>query len=110
MINKIQIIVLLLSISDIVLTGLYIHTFHKKFPDLDYTVLEANPIIKLALKRFSIPIAMIIGGLITFSILTLLILSAQDKWHYFFLGALMMMNIYHFLNFSQLIALKGAGG
>jgi hypothetical protein len=110
MLNKIQIVILVLSLFDLGATYLYVNTFHAKFPQLDYTTLEANPILKTAWKNFGLTKGMIIGGAIVFSILFLIVYGASEKWQYFLFGLLVMMCVYHFLNFSQLAALKPAGG
>ena len=108
MINWIQIIVLILSVLDLTATYFYVSTFKTEFPKLDYTVLEANPILRISWKLWGLNIGMIIGGLIVISLLSLIVLSAKIEWQYFLFGALCMMLIYHFLNFTQLAALKPA--
>lgn len=102
----IQIAILLLSIIDITATHFYVSTFHAKFPKLDYTQLEANPILRFSWKTFGLKLGSIIGGIIVFSILFLLIYNINPKWQYFFLGMLTMMVVYHLLNFNQLAMLK----
>jgi len=106
MITKLQIIILILSVIDLGATFLYISTFHNKFPQLDYTTLEANPILRMAMKNLGLVKGMIVGGLIVFAILVLLVLTIPDKWQYYLSGVFTMMIVYHFLNFSQLANLK----
>jgi len=108
MISKLQIIILILSLLDLTATYLYASSFHTKFPQLDYKTLEANPIIRTSWKLFGLNLGMIIGGVIVLALLSLLVLSISDKWQYYLCGALSMMIIYHFLNFSQLANLKPA--
>jgi hypothetical protein len=108
-INKIQIIILILSIIDITATHFYVSTFHAKFPQLDYTTLEANPILRFSWKTFGLKLGSIIGGVIVFSILAMIVYNMNNNWQYFFLGLLTMMVIYHSLNFTQLAALKPVG-
>lgn len=109
MINKLQIIIIILSLVDLTATYFYITTFHAQFPTLDATKLEANPILRMAMQKFGIKLGMIIGGVIVFSILCLIIFSAELNWLWFLTGVLSMMVIYHLLNFSQLVAMKGVG-
>lgn len=109
MIKTIQILILIMSLIDLGATYFYVSTFHTKFPTLDYTTLEANPILKMAWKNLGLGKGMIVGGLIVFSILTLLVFSMSEKWQWFFAGTLSMMIIYHLLNFSQLARLNPAG-
>lgn len=108
MINKVQVIILILSVLDLTATYFYVSTFNAKFPKLDYTTLEANPILRMAWKRFGLQTGMIIGGAIVFALLTLVALTATEKWQAYLAGVLSMMIIYHFLNFTQLAALKPA--
>lgn len=109
MIKLIIIAIIILSLLDLGATYLYINSFHKKFPTLDYTTLEANPILKLCMKYFGLTKGMLIGGIIVLVILLLIVFSLVEKWAYYLAGAFTMMLIYHFLNFSQLLALKPAG-
>ena len=108
MITKLQILLLAMSLIDLGATFFYVSTFHTKFPTIDYTTLEANPILRMAWKQFGLHWGMIIGGIIVFGIFALLIFTIQDKWKQFFAGALSMMIIYHILNFSQLARMKPA--
>lgn len=104
--NKLIIIILIMSLIDLGATYLYVSSFHQKFPTLDYTVLEANPILRYSWKTLGLNLGMIVGGLIVFAILTLIVLNIPEKWLYYLSGVFTMMIIYHFLNFSQLAQLK----
>lgn len=109
MIKLIIIVILVMSILDLGATYAYVNAFHTKFPNLDYTSLEANPILKMAMKQFGLTKGMIIGGIIVFAILLLIVLSAAESWLYYIAGLFSMMIVYHFLNFAQLAALKPTG-
>lgn len=104
--KTIQIIILLLSLVDLTATYFYVNTFHTKFPGLDYTSLEANPILRLSWKQFGLGLGMIIGGAIVFTLVFLLITNIKENWLYFFAGSLCMMIVYHMLNAIQLSNLK----
>jgi len=104
MLTKIQIAILVLSLIDLTASFLYVNTFHTKYPQADYTQIEANPIIKMALKHLGIVKGMIFGGLIVFGIMFLLVLSMKENFHYYLAGVLSMMCIYHLLNFNLLRA------
>jgi hypothetical protein len=104
--KTIQIIILIMSLLDLGATWMYASTFHQKFPKLDYTTLEANPIIRMSWKQWGLNTGMIIGGLVVFAILLIVVLSMEEKWLYYLAGVFSMMIIYHFLNFAQLAALK----
>ena len=98
-----------MSLIDLGTTYLYANSFHNKFPKLDYTILEANPIIKYSWKTLGLNLGMIVGGLIIFAILFLITMNLSEKWLWYLMGVFTMMIIYHFLNFSQLAALKPVG-
>lgn len=106
MITKLQILIMVMSLIDLGATYFYVSTFHTKFPQLDYTSLEANPILRMSWKQFGLNTGMIVGGLVVFALLSLVALTAPEKWQIYLAGVLSMMIIYHFLNFSQLAALK----
>ena len=108
MITKLQIAILVMSLLDLTATYLYVSTFHTKFPKLDYTTLEANPILKMSWQKFGLNTGMIVGGLIVFAILFLITFTASEKWQIYLAGVFTMMIIYHFLNFTQLAQLKAA--
>ena len=102
----IRIIILILSVIDLSLTYKYLKTFKDMFPEKDYTLLEANPIIKLCLKKFGFPTGMFISAPIIFILLFIAIVIISTEWHYFAMGLFVMMIIYHFCNLNQLKALK----
>jgi hypothetical protein len=109
MIKTIVIIILIMSLVDLTATYFYVSTFKNKFPQLDYTALEANPILKTSWKLFGLQKGMIIGGLLVIALLSLIVLSVSEKWQYYLLGLFSMMIVYHLLNFAQLAALKPVG-
>ncbi|HED05839.1 MAG TPA: hypothetical protein ENI61_04050 [Ignavibacteria bacterium] len=102
MLNKIQLIILGLSLSDLIASYFYINIFHKKYPKQDPTIIEANIIIKLFIKKLGIKKGMIFGELIIFAIMLLIVLNINSNSQYFLLGTLSMMLIYHLLNFNLL--------
>lgn len=108
MIKLIIIILITLSLLDLGATYLYLNSFHKKFPLLDYKTLEANPVFRLAMSHFGLTKGMLIGGIIVFAILLLIVFSLTEKWLYYLAGVFTMMLVYHFLNFSQLANIKPA--
>jgi len=102
----IRIIIIFLSIVDLSLTHKYLKTFKNMFPDKDYTLLEANPIIKLALRKFGFPKGMYVSIPFLFILLIIAICIISTEWLYFAMGLYVMMVIYHFCNLNQLKALK----
>ena len=105
MLTKLQIIIIVLSLLDLTASYFYVSTYHDKFPNANYTQIEANPILKMSLNLFGIEKGMIFGGLIVFSIMLLVILTLKINFHYYLAGVLSMMLIYHLLNFNLLRAM-----
>ena len=102
----IQIIILLMSLADLGLTYLYLHSYHTMYPENDYTKLEGNPILKISMQKLGLEKGMLLGAVIVFGIVILLTISMSEKMLYFFAGVFSMMNIYHYLNW---VVLKGGG-
>lgn len=102
MITKIQIIILVLSLLDLTASFLYVNQFHNKYPNQDPTIIEANPILKYAIRVFGINIGMLVGGLIVFGIVLLLTLNLKVNYLYYIAGLFSMMIVYHVLNFRLL--------
>ena len=95
-----------MCLIDIVATYNYVATFNKKYPNIDYKQLEANPILRTSWKLWGLKIGSFIGGVIVFSLVFFLIFTISINWKWFFSGVFAMMLIYHMLNWSQLIRLK----
>ena len=108
MIDIIIPIILIMSIIDIVATYNYVNTFNKKFPKLNYKKLEANIIVRYCWDKLGMKIGSIAAGLITFTILIILVSLVTENNRYFIAGALFMMLIYHLLNYEQLKTIKNA--
>lgn len=102
MIEKIQLVVLVLALIDLTCSFLYISEFSKKNPNQDPSVIEANPILKKSIQTFGIKPGMILGGIITFGILILILFNIGTNGAWYLLGVYSMMLIYHILNFRLL--------
>lgn len=103
--NHIAVFVLILSLADLSATYFLVSTFHKKFPELDYTSMEGNPILRNAWKNFGLNWGMLIGGAVVFGLVNILVFSVEDRWQYFLCGMFSMMMLYHCLNYLQLTKL-----
>ncbi len=102
----IKAIILLLSMLDLFLSYKYLKQFIKLFPDKDYILLEANPIIKLCLKKFKFPKGMFIAIPLVIALWIFIIGMLDRDWLFFSCGALGMMIVYHYANFTQLKVLE----
>lgn len=105
----IPIIILVMCLIDLTATYNYVTTFHKKFPQLDYKSLEANPVLRKSWDIWGLNKGMIIGGIIVFLIVCVMVFTLTNEWRYFFMGVFSMMLIYHLLNWVQLSNLKPIG-
>ena len=103
MIKTIAIIILVLSLLDLTASYLYVNQFSKKYPTVDPTIIEANPILKYSMKHFGVQKGMIFGGIIVFAIVLLVSLSIKENGLYYMAGVFSMMLIYHTLNFKLLL-------
>lgn len=106
MLKTVVIVVMIMSLLDLGATYVYISTFAHKFPELDAISLEANPILKLAMRQLGIEKGMIFGGIVVFLLLLIIITSLPEKWQFFLAGVLATTLLVHLLNFNQLIGLK----
>ena len=102
----INIIILCMCLVDLVATYNYVATFNKKFPQLDYKQLEANPILRTSWKFWGLKLGTIIGGAFVFAMVFFLVFTISTNWKWFFTGVFSMMLIYHILNWVQLGNLK----
>lgn len=107
--DKIVIILMVMSLVDLTASYFYASTFHNMFPTKDYTQLEANPILSNSWKLWGLNKGMIIGGLAVFILLTIVAMSVPRDTKIYLTGVFTMMIIYHFLNFRLLAGLKPAG-
>lgn len=107
----VYIAIMVMSILDMLATYNYLKTFHKKFPKLDYTQLEANPLLRYWIKKKGMKQGMITGGIQVFLILCIVMyLLADLNWLYYMAGTFSMMLIYHFANSVQLSNMKPKRG
>lgn len=102
----IKIIIVMFSCLDLLLSYLYLKQFIRMFPNLNYTQLEANPIIKFLLLKYKFPKGMYLAIPLVILAWIVIVNLAEYRWLYFSLGLLGMMVIYHFVNFNQLKTLE----
>ena len=102
----IEYFVIPLSILDLFLSYLYLKQFIHLFPEKNYVLLEANPLIKLGLKWFGFPKGMFFSMPFVVGAWYIIITLLNTEWLSFACGMLTMMIMYHWLNFNQLKDLK----
>lgn len=99
-------LIILAFILDMFLTYKYLKVYKEKYPKCDWTLAEANPILKTSLKYWGLGNGMIYGGVIIFIMLLIILALINDNWRYFILGVYYMVNTYHFVNWNALKRLK----
>lgn len=99
MINQ---LIFLGCILDLVLTYKFLSVYKKKFPKKDYTVVEANPLIRNAIRSLGLVDGMILSGVIILAILGMLLIILPYHWKYFLAGVYYTMICFHLVNFLSL--------
>jgi len=82
----------------------------KKITKGDWTVIEANPIIRYFIRKFELGFGLLIGSGFIFFILLVIVSITPEKLHYFFAGIYYMMCAFHLLNFRALKRIKNQKG
>ena len=105
----IQMIVFMIVISfllDMVLTFHYVKIYKELYPKNDWTLAEANPILRSCLKKWGLVDGMVYGSIMIFFLLLFIITLLSENMRYFLLGFYVMTNIQHFVNWSAMKRLK----
>lgn len=84
----------------------YIKTYKNLYPKNDWTLAEANPILRFCLKSYGLEKGMVIGSIILFSFISILIVLLNENFRYLLLGMFIMGNIFHFVNWQAMKRLK----
>lgn len=98
------------SILDLFLTYKYLGEYKKKFPKKDWTVIEANPLIRYCVKAKGLGEGILVAGTVILFIFVGLINVLPERWKFFLAGTLYMMNVFHLLNFLAIKRIKLEGG
>lgn len=106
MIRLIYLFVVGLFIMDMLLTYRYVKAYKEMYPQSQWWLAEANPILKFLMKDFGLGWGMICGGTVIFFILIVSTRLLPDYYLMFLLGMYFMNNTYHFVNWSALKRLK----
>jgi len=102
----IEIFVFSTFLLDMFLTGLYLNEYKKRFPKNDWTLSEANPIIRACIRKWDLVDGVVYGGIIIFFILLLIMVLSPWKIRYFLGGIYSMAVLYHWVNFQALKRIK----
>lgn len=95
------------SVLDLLLTYKFLSIHRDKFPDKDYTVIEANPIIRIAIRMKGLGEGMLISATIILFIMGVVVVVAPENFKFFLSGALYMMIVFHLINFLAMKRMKG---
>jgi len=104
-----MIIIILITIAftlDMYLTYCYAQEYKKRFPDRDWTIVEANPIIRNSWRKMGMDNGSLFSFFIICIILFTIIKLISENWHYFLFGIYFMMCVFHYTNFNALRRLK----
>lgn len=91
---------------DMFLTYRLAQAYKNKFPDKDWTTIEANPIIRNSWRKFGLKNGSLVSCAIISLILFTILQFTSENWHYFFFGIYSMMCVFHYTNFKALERIK----
>lgn len=103
----IELVVMLGSVSDLILTYNFLKLYKEKFPKKDFLVVESNPLIKNRVRAKGLQEGMFQSAIIILSILIMLLHIIPIHWKYFLLGVYYMMVTFHLTNFLAIKRDKG---
>ncbi len=99
--------IMLGSFLDLLLTYKFLGLYKRKFPKKDWTVIEANPLIKYCVKTKGLNEGMFIAGSIILILALALVFVLSERWKFFLAGVYYMMVLFHLTNFLAISRLKG---
>ena len=103
--------VLGLFFIDMLFSYFYIKRFRERHPDKDWSVVEANPLLRYNIKTFGLEKGMIIGSIMLLTILGIILVYANNNFKFFLIGVYFMVNVQHVVNWNSLRFLdKQKGG
>lgn len=94
---------------DLLLTYNYLKLYKEKFPTKDYTVIEANPLIRYFIRTEGLRDGLIVSGAIILAIVAVFINLSNSEGKWFLAGAYYMMITFHITNFLAFKRLKIVG-
>jgi len=105
--TTIEILILIGSLLDLTLTYNYLKIYSQKFPQKDYVIIEANPLIRLLIRNSGLKEGMIQSAFIILPIILIVVYFLPSNLHYFLAGCFYMMITFHLSNFFALKRLEG---
>jgi len=102
MISIIYLLVIALFLCDMLLTFRYVKSYKNMYPKNDWILAEANPILRICMRKLGLGKGIFFGGGIIFAILIITVGVLPDYYGMFLLGMYFMANAYHFVNWQAL--------
>jgi len=103
----IEIAIIIGSILDLILTYNYLKIYKEKFPEKDFVVIEANPLIRYCVRTLGLKEGIFRSGFIILPILIALIYILPINWRYFLAGIYYTTITFHLTNFFAIRWMKG---
>ena len=98
-------VIMALSLTDLIMTGIYVNRYKKWQPEKPYKLIELNPLLVFLWNNFGFAVGMVLGGII---LLSLNYLIAKNTYWLIpaIIGVVLILNILnHFKNFGLLASL-----
>ena len=99
----IEAVIIVGLVIDLILTYNYLRVYRQKFPNKDFAIIEANPLIRKMIRSYGLGDGVFYSGLIIMLILLVLLKLFSENGKFFMAGAYYMMITFHLTN---LLALK----
>ena len=108
-----DIVIIALLLLDLFMTHSYLQLYKTRFPKNDWTLAEANPIIRLFIKRFGLTNGIGMSGIVIMIIVVGVLYFLPErleasKW--FFVGLYYSVNVHHYVNNRAMKKLIREGG
>ncbi len=95
-----------LFLLDMYLTFKYIESYKNKFPKNDWTLAEANPIIRYFIKARGLQEGMVYATFTIGVLLLGIIVISTNNFLWFLSGMYFMVNVHHFVNWQAIKRMK----
>lgn len=98
----IEYFVIVLFLLDMILSYLYIKGFRERHSNKDWSVVEANPILRTCIKNIGLEKGMLVGSIILLGILGIIFNYTTHRFKYFLAGLYFMVNVQHLVNYNSI--------
>jgi len=85
-------------ILDMVFTYQYLNMYKKRFPKNDYTVAEANVLLRTLIRKFGLQDGIVYGSLILGFVVVVAVNLLRIEILYMMIGFYYSVNVHHFVN------------